>query len=54
MPQGAGETVQPIKEFNDRMIELARKNGLNWLQDYGNVLNTMLQLQRAGAARWSG
>ena len=50
MPQGADETVQRIKELNDRMIEMARKNGLTWLQAYENVLNTMLQLQQRAAA----
>ena len=50
MPPGTDEAVQRIKELNDRMIEMARKNGLTWLQAYENVLNTMLQLQQRAAA----
>lgn len=50
MPQDGDEAVQRIKELNDRMIEMARKNGLTWLQAYENILNTMLHLQQRAAA----
>ena len=50
MPQDTDEAVQRIKELSDRMTELAKKNGLTWLQAYEKVLNTMLQLQQQAAA----
>jgi hypothetical protein len=49
-PQDTDEAVKRIQELSDRMLELAKKNGLTWLQAYEKILNTMLQLQqRAGA-----
>jgi hypothetical protein len=49
-PQDTDEVVKRIKEVSDRMLELAKKNGMTWLQAYENILNTMLQLQQRAAA----
>jgi hypothetical protein len=50
MPQEADEAAQRVKDLSDRMLELAKKNGLTWLQAYENILNAMLQLQERAAA----
>lgn len=49
VPQGTDEVVKRIQEVSDRMLELAKKNGLTWLQAYEKILNTMLQLQQRAA-----
>ena len=50
VPQDTDEAVKRIKELSDRMLELAKENGLTWLQAYEKILNTMLQLQQRAAA----
>ena len=49
-PQDTDEAVKRIKEISDRVLELAKKNGLTWLQAYEKILSTMLQLQQRAAA----
>jgi hypothetical protein len=49
MPQDTDEAAQRVKELSDRMIELAKKNGLGWLEAYEKILNTMIQLQLRAA-----
>ena len=49
MPQDADEAVKRVKELSDRMLELAKKNGMTWLASYEKILNTMLQLQQRAA-----
>jgi hypothetical protein len=48
--QDAEEVVRRVKELNDRMIELTRKNGIAWLEAYEKVLDRMLRLQERAAA----
>jgi hypothetical protein len=50
MPQDADEAVRRIKELNDRLIELTKKNGLTWLEAYEKTLSSLLQLQQRAAA----
>jgi hypothetical protein len=50
MPQDADEAVRRIKELNDRLIELTKKNGLTWLEAYEKTLSNLLQLQQRAAA----
>jgi hypothetical protein len=48
--QDTDEAVKRIKDLNDRLIELTRKNGLSWLQAYERILKQMLELQQRAAA----
>jgi hypothetical protein len=48
-PQDVDEAVKRVNELNDRMIEIAKKNGMTWLAAYERILNTMLQLQQRAA-----
>lgn len=50
MPQDADEAVRRVKELNDRLIELTKKNGLTWLEAYEKTLSGLLQLQERAAA----
>jgi hypothetical protein len=42
--------VQRVKELSDRLIELTKKNGINWLEAYEKSLVGMLQIQERAAA----
>lgn len=42
--------VQRVKELSDRLIELTKKNGINWLEAYEKSLIGMLQIQERAAA----
>jgi len=50
MPQDMDEATKRVQELSDRMIEVAKKNGMTWLAAYERILNTMLQLQQRAAA----
>ena len=50
MPEDVHEATKRVKELSDRLIELARKNGVTWLEAYEKILNRMLQLQQQAAA----
>jgi hypothetical protein len=50
MPQDADEAVKRVKELSDRLIELTKKNGVNWLEAYEKSLTRMLQIQERAAA----
>jgi hypothetical protein len=50
MPEDVDEATKRVKELSDRLIELARKNGVTWLEAYEKILNRMLQLQQQAAA----
>jgi len=50
MQKEADAAAQRVKELNDRMIELTKKNGLAWLGAYEKVLGNMLQLQQRAIA----
>ena len=50
MSKEADAAAQRVKELSDRMIELAKKNGLAWLGAYEKVLGNLLQLQQRAIA----
>jgi hypothetical protein len=50
MSKEADAAAQRAKELSDRMIELAKKNGLAWLGAYEKILGNMLQLQQRAIA----
>jgi hypothetical protein len=50
MPQDADEAARRVKELSDRLIELTKKNGINWLEAYEKSLIRMLQIQERAAA----
>jgi hypothetical protein len=41
----ADAAVQRVRELSERLIELSKKNGLNWLEAYEKVLDSMLKLE---------
>jgi hypothetical protein len=50
IPQDADEAVRRVKELSDQLIELTKKNGINWLEAYEKSLIRMLQIQERAAA----
>jgi hypothetical protein len=49
-PPDVDEAVKRVRELSDQMIELAKKNGLAWLEAYEKTLESMLRLQQQAAA----
>ena len=44
------EAVERIRKLNEQLIELAKKNGVAWVEAYERVLESTLRLQQQAAA----